>query len=117
MFKECSSAVDGTHIPAVVSADQTIPYRTGRKYECTRIVVGICSFDMHSYVYGHDGRARLSTFAYLQGNNETEHQLLSPTVSIMLSILAIRTRRDILLHTEIAGIICRTTGIEVGLVP
>lgn len=34
----------------------------------------------------------------------------------MLSMLATRTRKDILRHTEVAGIICRTTETGVGLV-
>ncbi|XP_021716490.1 putative nuclease HARBI1 isoform X1 [Chenopodium quinoa] len=44
-FKDCIGAIDGTHIPCVVSEEDEIPY-IGRKGNPTQNVLAICDFDM-----------------------------------------------------------------------
>ncbi|XP_056683316.1 uncharacterized protein [Spinacia oleracea] len=44
-FKNCIGAIDGTHIPCVVSEEDKIPY-IGRKGYTTQNVLAICDFDM-----------------------------------------------------------------------
>ncbi|CAO2830449.1 unnamed protein product [Amaranthus hypochondriacus] len=44
-FKKCIGAIDGTHIPCVVSEEDKIPY-IGRKGYPTQNILAICDFDM-----------------------------------------------------------------------
>ena len=44
-FKDCIGAIDGTHIPVVVSQSKQIPY-IGRKGTPTQNVMVVCDFNM-----------------------------------------------------------------------
>lgn len=77
-FKDCIGAIDGTHIPAVVPADQAVPYRSGRKNECTQNVMAVCSFDMRfTWIWpGWEGSAhdfRIFTEATTRPNTNFPH--------------------------------------------
>ena len=57
-FKDCIGAVDGTHIPAFVPADERVPFHS-RKGEISQNVLAACSFDF-KFVYvlsGWEGSA------------------------------------------------------------
>lgn len=45
-LKDCIFAINGIHIPAVVTAEKAIPYTSGRKNDCIHVMAA-CSFDMH----------------------------------------------------------------------
>ena len=51
-LKDCVGAIDGTHMSSVIPQDKQLPYRSGRKGECTRNVMAACDFDMQfTFIY------------------------------------------------------------------
>ncbi|XP_026408094.1 uncharacterized protein LOC113303285 [Papaver somniferum] len=65
-FKNCVGAIDGTHIPAMVSEEEQPLYRNRKGFISQNVLVA-CSFDLqfHYVLAGwegsaHDGRARFS---------------------------------------------------------
>lgn len=76
-FKDCIVAIDGTHIPVVVPANQAIPYRSRRK-KCIEHVMIVYSFDMRfTWIWlGWEGSAydfRIFTEAMTRPNTNFPH--------------------------------------------
>ncbi|KAI3457250.1 hypothetical protein Pfo_013913 [Paulownia fortunei] len=57
-FKGCISAIDGTHVHAIVPTNEQLAYH-GRKGDCTQNIMAVCSFDMQfTFVWaGWEGTA------------------------------------------------------------